>query len=269
MNRATEPDRPDPDRLHLSAVLGMLAVALLVGGVVSAARRALDGPVSAAVPGAAGALVGLAGLVTCAGPGRWGSGPWWLGVGFGMLVLVVGWRLLGWGDDAVARLPHPSTEASGWDGPGDDVVPHPGREGDLADQRTQAGGVVPAAAGWATWEAQARRHLMTVSRVSAAVREQLLTQARELCGGREPSDELGDAGAWAASAVRSDPRAARSHAGWTAVGFLVLAVLSLPWPVWAAVRGQWWGRPAAWMLCTLLWLVMALVYVRRWRAGAR
>lgn len=98
MNRATEPDRPDPERLLTDEDeqwLAGLAVALLVGGVVSAARRALDGPVSAAVPGAAGALVGLAGLVTCAGPGRWGSGPWWLGVGFGVLVLVVGWRLLG------------------------------------------------------------------------------------------------------------------------------------------------------------------------------
>lgn len=47
----------DPDtsgRIYLSWVLGMLAVALLVGGAVSAARRALDGPASAAVPGVAG-----------------------------------------------------------------------------------------------------------------------------------------------------------------------------------------------------------------------
>ena len=247
----------------------MLAVALLVGGVVSAARRALDGRATDAMPGVAGAVVGLAGLVACAGPGRWGSGPWWLGIGLGALVLVVGWRLLGWGDDAVARLPQPGAEVSGWDEAGDDVVPHSGRDGDLTSQRTQAGGAVPAAAGWATWEAQARRHLMTVSRVSAVVRERLLTQARELCGGREPGLELGDAGTWASSAVRTDPQAARSHAGWTAVGFLALAGLSLPWPVWAVARGESWGRPAAWMLCTLLWLMQALVYVRRWHAGAR
>lgn len=104
MNRATEPDRPDPERLHLSAVLGMLAVALLVGGVVSAAPRAGR----ARCGGSAGSGWG-AGWAGWPGDLR-GTGP------VGQRAVVAGCRLrcagpggrlapAGLGDDAVARLP--------------------------------------------------------------------------------------------------------------------------------------------------------------------